>query len=273
MRVFAAIAIFVLVLSLGLGALSLAYTTPGAALRAHIACSGQDYNRSLPITQASPRDQRCLLARAEVISRRTNASAELHLRASLWNADEPPTRALLASARRTTRSAALSALATAGWDQGLAFNNGYSCFAPISAASPIIDQAAPDARSELCARLFEIGPPRLQVAAVAEVIPWDGDCPDPLEERQFDSSLISVGYAGLAGSEDAAACMLMWMEAGQWEEGVVFWGHLYARLERGADEHDRARQAPPEITALINRLLSGARLSEADGRIIEGYLL
>lgn len=65
--------------------------------------------------------------------------------------------------------------------------------------------------------------------------------------------------------------MLVWMEASRWDEGVVFWSHLYERLEGPVDAH--TRQAPAEITALIDRLLSGSRLSEADGQIIEGYLL
>lgn len=153
----------------------------------------------------------------------------------------------------------------------LAHNAGYGCYAAYPEAEGIIEAARPDPRSVDCQRLFDARPPRLDLRAVAEFLDWNGRCPDTRTERLDDISLLPAGYAALAGDAGAAACMVDWSEAAEAEgfyEHAKFWRRLSDAIAGAPASHE-----DPEITALVDRVLSGDLLSLREGEQVEAYLI
>jgi len=271
MRVFIAEIIALIVPLLVLIAASTAYTTPGAALRAFLHCQGQADRFSGPILSATPAERRCLLSEAEWLARKYGFSKEVELRSSFWDQSKPAPRGLIAAASRISRSDALLELADIEGRAPLAHKAGYGCYAAYPEAEAIIEAARPDPRSVDCQRLFDARPPRLNPRAVAVFLDWNGRCPDTRTKWLGDISLLPTGYAALAGNAEAAACMVDWSEAVEVEgfyDNARFWRQLSHAIA-GAP----APSESPEITALVDRVMSGDLLSLREGEQMEGYLI
>jgi hypothetical protein len=272
MRVFTISIIALIVFLPAMFAVGVAYTTPGAALRVFIHCRGEAQGFSGPILSASPAERRCLLSQAEWLAREHGFSEEVELRASLWDRSGPAPRGLIAAASRISRSEALLELADIEGRAPLAHNAGYGCYTAYPEAQVIIEAARPDPRSVDCQRLLDARPPRLNPRAVAEFLDWDGRCPDPRTERLLDDiSLLPAAYAALAGDADAATCMVDWSEAVEVEgfyEHTEFWRQLFSAITGAPAPSERF-----EITALVDRVLSGDLLSLREGEQVERHLI
>lgn len=250
----------------------LAFTVPGKALRAELACRDINLSTPSPIFQASRKEQTCLLLRAELAARDIGLGQEVYLRAQLWNGDGPVPGDLTSAAGRVSRSTALSALERAGGPERFVRQAGYNCRTAHPSVADIIDQAMPDARWEICQRLLQQSPPRLNPTAVSAVIPWDGRCPDPMTHGFGPVSLHRVGYAALSGSAQAAQCMSRWAEYAGWLDARDFWIGVGNQLDPGAHPSKPSRLSA-ELTALVERAVSSQTLSEDDILQIEAYLL
>lgn len=271
MRVCTISTIALIVFLLAMFAVGVAYTTPGATLRVLIHCRGEAEGFSGPILSATPVERRCLLSQAEWLAREHGFTEEVELRASLWDRSGSAPRGLIAAASRISRSDALLELADIEGRAPLAHNAGYGCYAAYPEAQVIIEAARPDPRSVDCERLFDARPPRLNPRAVAELLDWDGRCPDTRTDWLGDISLLPAAYAALAGNADAAACMADWSEAVE-VEGFSEHARFWRRLSDAIDGVPTP-SADPEITALVDRVLSGAMLSLREGEQVERYLI
>lgn len=271
MRVFTISIIALIVLLPAMFAVGVAYTTPGAALRVLLHCRGEAQGFSGPILSASPAERRCLLSQAEWLAREHGFSEEVELRASLWDRSGPAPRGLIAAASRISRSEALLELADVEGRAPLAHNAGYGCYTAYPEAEVIIEAARPDPRSVDCQRLLDARPPRLNPRAVADFLDWDGRCPDPRTKRLDDVSLLAAAYAALAGDADAAACMVAWSEAVEVEgfyEHAKFWRRLSDAIAGVPTPNEDS-----EISALVDRVLSGDLLSLREGEQVERHLI
>lgn len=271
MRAFLLSITALIVLLLALLAAGVIYTTPGAGFRVFLHCQGQTDRDPGSILSASPAERRCRLSDAEQLARKYGSSEEVELRSSLWDRSGSAPRGLIAAASRISRSDALLELADIEGRAPLAHNAGYGCYAAYPEAEGIIEAARPDPRSVDCQRLFDARPPRLDLRAVAEFLDWNGRCPDTRTERLDDISLLPAGYAALAGDAGAAACMVDWSEAAEAEgfyEHAKFWRRLSDAIAGAPASHE-----DPEITALVDRVLSGDLLSLREGEQVEAYLI
>jgi len=229
--------------ALGLGACAdPAADAPQGDVR--VACAMEAHAIDVSFETLMELDRACREALADAYREQYRFRDELVTRVTLWDGQTPIDPDLRKAARRFTRSGLAEIVYFEFRDatQNPVSYDDYECLRAEPPWDGLIAEAEPGSYWMNCQRLAERAPDPADPAALAQALPWDGQCPGYETVILREADLRPAAYAAMMRGRAALDCMVTWSRE---RAEITDIGELYYWMTARALVHGEPVPHPP----------------------------